>query len=419
MTAARQLFVTGLCLQGNKGGQALALSIRSLLSERLGPIQMTLSVPASAFDREQAWAQRLGFEVVADPNPRTCLRSGEAGRLARAHLGHWHRAMSRAHAVIDMTAISYVGPPIGPVRRMLVGRFRYFATARLTRRPFVAWTQSYGPLSTPTTRRLARTDLSRQRVVFVRGEQARDEVLGILPDADVRAYPDAAVVLAHDVEQGRRVVGGAGADPASDDPGAAWWVTVSPSAVLYEASPGRGTANAHVRQLADVVQSLHDRGSRVLLVPHTLRLPRVGPESCDLSVAELVARALNANAQVEVLTADLSAEELKSVIAGARLHIGGRYHSIVASLSAGVPTVALSWHPKYRDLMQMYGQQAAVVEGTPPGEVVLEHVERLLDDEDAVRATLRERGAAVLERVRQNADEVAELLIEHLSRGTR
>ena len=49
-------------------------------------------------------------------------------------------------------------------------------------------------------------------------------------------------------------------------------------------------------------------------------------------------------------------------------YIGARYHSLIASLSSGVPSIALSWHPKYKDLMDLYGEPSNIIDLFDPQE---------------------------------------------------
>ena len=256
-----------------------------------------------------------------------------------------------------MSAVCYTGPPIGTTRTSTLNRFKYFIVARVLRKKFLAWTQSYGPFSTPTIRFLARIDLKRQPIVFCRGEDCREAMEELLPAVRTETFPDVAVSLDHDHDWGVRRV-------------AEYWpqlrgdlVTLSPSAVLYQKSLGDGSGNDHVRAMAALTEDLIAADRSVLLVPHTLRPDRHDPNICDWAVAELVRKVVD-DPRCAVEGDDLSPTELKSVISTAHIHIGARYHSVVAALSTGVPCLSLSWHAKYRDLMRMYGVERFVVDGT-------------------------------------------------------
>lgn len=41
--------------------------------------------------------------------------------------------------------------------------------------------------------------------------------------------------------------------------------------------------------------------------------------------------------------------------------VASRYHSCVAALSAGVPTLVIGWHYKYDELLNLYGQDKWII----------------------------------------------------------
>ena len=49
--------------------------------------------------------------------------------------------------------------------------------------------------------------------------------------------------------------------------------------------------------------------------------------------------------------------EQKVEIARCSLVIASRYHTCVASLSSGIPTLVIGWHDKYDELLKLYGQE--------------------------------------------------------------
>lgn len=60
---------------------------------------------------------------------------------------------------------------------------------------------------------------------------------------------------------------------------------------------------------------------------------------------------------VEVLDVfQMNSTEIKNVIASCEVVVASRYHSCVAALSSGVPTLVIGWHYKYDELLEWYGQ---------------------------------------------------------------
>ena len=57
----------------------------------------------------------------------------------------------------------------------------------------------------------------------------------------------------------------------------------------------------------------------------------------------------------------MTCQELKNEIASCEVLVASRYHSCVAGLSAGVPTLVIGWHWKYEELLTLYGQEEWVL----------------------------------------------------------
>lgn len=390
-----RLLVTGLCLQGNKGGPALALALRRELERELGTLNWMFSVPSRELDREKEWATTYGVGVVGDPGLRDLLPHERSRHLppSAQQVTRWFRELRHADAVIDLSAISYVGPPTGSLRAALLRRFRYFSVSHALRRPFLAWTQSYGPFTTRSIRILARADLSRLPTIYCRGRHATDAVRTLLPSASTRTFPDVATVLPYDRERGAEILQEFGATRDTT-------ATVSPSSVLYSRGVGSGTTNSHVVEMAEIVEHLTNVGHDVVLVPHTFRPNRPDPRLCDAAVASLV-RDRAAHNRTIVIDDDLSPIDLKSVISQASLHVGARYHSVVAALSSGVPCLSLSWHPKYRDIMRFYGVEDYVVE-RGEGNRSADLLTALMERNNELREQLRFHQDDVAREVRRN-----------------
>ena len=349
-----KVLVTGLCLQGNKGGPALALSLKKSLQQYLDGASFEFSVPAGEeFKYEQIWSEKYGIPVVEsfslrDFLPPFCLMPFPA-RLRR--FWRWLQALRSADLVVEMSAITYVGPPIRPQTSVILGgRFYYFLFSRIFRKPFLAWTQSFGPFSTRIVRLLARFDLGSQPIIFCRGDDARVAVKELLPESKALSFPDVAVLLPYDEGWGRQYCKELGVDVDRTR-----IVTISPSAVLYGKAKSRGRASQHLEELRNVVNKCRELGLEVVVVPHTFRPGRHEPTICDFAVGDLLIESLDSTDGVFLVREDLSPMELKSIISQAHMHVGARYHSVVAAISSGVPAISLSWHPKYRDIMRMYG----------------------------------------------------------------
>jgi len=402
-------FVSGLCMQGNKGGPALALSLMRVLRQYIPDAEFVFSVPGDdkEWSYEEEWAEKYGVEVVKNISlhnivPPFCFASGRFQQLKI-----WWSTLKGCDALIQMSAICYTGPPSGPGTFLsMIGssRVQDFFISKLACRPMFAWTQSYGPFSTKYVRFFARLDLRRQKLIFCRGNDCRDEVRKLLPEADAMSFPDVAVTLSFDKEWGAAYL-------SEKNSVTRPIASLSPSAVLYSRARAINGENQHITQLLAVVRVLVNMGYSVLLVPHTNRPAQPDPNVCDLAVSRLVASEIS-NPNVMIVDENLSPNELKSIISNVEFHVGARYHSVVAALSSCVPSVSMSWHPKYRDLMRSYGMDEYVLDENCNSEVIVILLEKINMNKDKLCAMLEKYQDEVREQSFENARLFCALLKE-------
>lgn len=399
-------FVTGLCMQGNKGGPALVLSLVNAIREYEPDAEFVFSVPSWEVEwpHEKKWGEKFGFEVVGSVGLKNVLPpfSLVSGRFRQFKA--WWQALRSSDALIQMSAICYVGPPSGGgTFRATLASQRVFDLifSKLASRPMLAWTQSYGPLTTQAVRFFARLDLQRQPIIFCRGDDCLNAVKELLPDAKVMSFPDVAVTLPHDKNWGAQYLS---SHFSLQRP----LVTLSPSAVMYARHSASEGANNHIRQSIEICGKLIAMGYRVLLVPHTLRPSHPDPMACDLAVAKIIYRLVD-DSNVQLVEEDLSPSELKSIIANAEFHVGARYHSIVAALSSGVPAISISWHPKYRDLMRNYEMDEYVLEEQDVDRLTT-MLKRIITHKEQLKLQLLRQQIRVAQHVKENARLFDELL---------
>lgn len=398
-------FVSGLCMQGNKGGPALALSLVECIRTFIPDAHFVFAVPGSAneWPHETRWAEAYGFPVVKAISAKDFIPPFSLSDARRKRFRKWLKAVKEADAFIQMSAICYVGPPSGSgsLKSMITSsRYTDFVLTRLMRKKMYAWTQSYGPLTTSAVRLCARMDLKRQPIVFCRGDDCRDAVKALLPDSRALSFPDVAITLPYDRDSGRSLLK---IFSLANAP----FVTLSPSAVMYARSNTQA-GNTHVEECISICRNVLDLGYSILLVPHTVRPSAPDPRRCDREVARLVHEGA-ADEKIQLLEEDLSPVQLKSIIANAQFHIGARYHSLVAALSTGVPSISISWHPKYRDLMRAYGQERFTLEEQGE-ETASSLIDTLVTDLNASRQIIHGEQEELAAEVYENARLFCELL---------
>ena len=393
-------------MQGNKGGPALALSIVKSLNKYIDNVEYIFAVSSGdEFIEEQRWADIFDVKVIEELPIRSVhpLNFIKKPKSTSRRIASWYNAFRSSDKVISMNGVCYVGPPVGSQKFSSVwSRFRIYLSAKLFGKKFVGWTQSYGPFTTPWIRAMAKLDLGSQEVIFCRGEDCVSVIKALLPNSNAVSYPDVAIILNYDKEKGRIYL-----TEKMNLTEHEKLVTVSPSAVLYSKSVGQSSSNKHVQELRAVCIRLIGSGYRVLLVPHTYRVGSENPNLCDYVVSKFVADGLEG---VDLVTENLSPIDLKSIISNAYIHIGARYHSLVASLSTGIPSISLSWHSKYKDLMREFSLDEYVYDSVNMGtEVSLDElIDKLISKHEDLCIDLRTSGLSLEEKIFENASLIAE-----------
>ena len=418
-----RIFVTGLCLQGNKGGPAIALSLKAQLDRYLENVSYVFSVPQEdEFPYEQKQAKIYNVDVVEDFSYRDCIPPFVFKNFVKRkeRLKKWRKTFRSADLVIEMSAISYTGPPLNSNFGVLMSaRVRYFLAARLFHKKLLAWTQSYGPFSSPLTRLLSKWDLGGQPAVFCRGKNSQENVMQLLPGKKTYCFPDVANLLDFDKDWGVHYV--QNLFPTDFDFNRL--ITISPSAVIYTKTRRKNGDAAHVKNLLHLCNHLFEKGYAILLVPHTFRPRRHYPEICDYAVSRIIFDRLKSNnlkSNFVIVRDNLSPMQLKSIIATAAGHVGARYHSLIASLSSGVPSISLSWHHKYGDLMAQYHTEEFVfseIESAAPSRLTL-MFDHMIENSEQIKTILKRQQNNISLQVEENTKLFVDLINLQAERKT-
>jgi polysaccharide pyruvyl transferase WcaK-like protein len=149
--------------------------------------------------------------------------------------------------------------------------------------------------------------------------------------------------------------------------------------------------------LTRCVRLLHDRGFRVIILPHVIR-----ENDNDLPVCvELHTRACS---QEDLLiTKLLSPAQVRALVSHAGLVITGRMHLAILSLSSGVPAITFSTAGKVEGLYEMFDLPELVVEPVHAlDEKLRATVDFALSNNTELRCALAEKLPAVIQKAGEN-----------------
>lgn len=162
----------------------------------------------------------------------------------------------------------------------------------------------------------------------------------------------------------------------------------------------RSRYDGYVAAHAELARGLAAKGWRVVLFPTQIRMD---PETIEDIVGRLAAGGAPEASRVESATGIADVADLFDVLEQFDLVVATRYHGVLLALASGIPTVAVSYHPKTRDIMEHMGLApwCLGLEGLS-GSVLLERTADMASRLGEVRATLaRQRGRDLADLLRQ------------------
>ena len=399
-----RIALIGARLSMNLGGPSLLAGTLKALKQHLPEATFTLISRAEDEQQEESLATGYGLEYIPERHfSRKAFLSAMLGRRLGRSVGSVATQSAMRHlrdvdAVIDIWGICFADSGTRNTFRGRVGRKRLWLMAKMLGKPMIKYTAAIGPCRAFWNRFFARFYLGRCcDAILARDEQSLDVVKRLRISTESMSVPDSAFLFepsASDASERTALV-------ARDRP-------VIGLSISYQAYNRAESPEAYVELMGSLVRHMVNAcGAYVMILPNEMS----HGQHDDRRVAAEVLEAANSS-QCEVLNVDsLRAEELKGVIKECAAVIAARYHTIVASLSLGVPVVAIAWHHKYAEVLGLFGQEqylCNVADATLDDVTTL--VDRLWENRDAVRAKILERLPGVQDRVHAAAERVCELI---------
>lgn len=310
-----------------------------------------------------------------------------------------NRALLDSDAALDLAGISFAdgrGIPITVYNALMTG------LPLLLGVPTLKMAQALGPFRTQPNRTLARLVLPKLAVVCARGKRT-SEHLGELGLANVVDVAD----LAFSLDEAASVPADVGRLVES----AGEHLVVMPSAVvrkLFERDGGD-----YVEAVTRLVRKLRERtGLAVVIAPHSYRVGAPEGRMNDGPVCREIAAHLADDDKVVLVDTDLTAGELRRLVAGSRVLVTSRFHAMISGLATCTPTVVVGWSHKYREVLGDFGLAELGCDSAQLSspDAIVDLVERLLSQHEEISRQIAERLPAVRERSARNFAEIARVV---------
>lgn len=303
------------------------------------------------------------------------------------------RAYRGSDLIINMTGISF-HDSFGKL--VILKHVLWLLPAFLLKKKVVIYSQTLGPFVSRFNKFMAFFCLNRVELLIVRGRLSRDSLKKLGINRPIYVKPDVGFLLVPVSE--KKAVQLLGNSNAKDN------------SLLVGVTVNRAFELVFKKRSADYLKNMarlfdhicQNHSARLVFIPHTEE---------DKIIAEKISTLMESKDKKNILAEDYSAEELKGIIGLCDVFIGSRFHSIVASLSLSVPTLAVGWNHKYSELMSLFGQDQYLFDFNSEFryECLKLKIDKLIKNREEIKAELRDKA----ESVRQSALSSA-LLIKNI-----
>lgn len=350
-----RIAIIGAALSANKGAAAMVESVMARLPNEMGECHFDIlttypgadasRIPAGV-DAAVVGLQPLHLALVEFPIACVAL----VMRKLRIPLfwvrSRGCRSMLDSSVVVDVAGISFAdgrGFAIVFYNALMTG------VPLMLGVPVVKAAQALGPFQSVPNKWLAPLVLRRVNTVCARGARTREHLdsLGRINSIDVAdlafsldeavAFPDAVATALESIEKN--------------------FIVVMPSAVvrvIFESSGGN-----YVSAMASLVADIrHKTGCSVVIAPHSYRAGLPEGRMNDGPVCREVAEACSGDSEVLGLDFDLTAGELRHLVAHSSVLVTSRFHAMISGLATSTPTVVVGWSHKYKEVLDDFGLSA-------------------------------------------------------------
>ena len=402
-----RIAIIGAALSANKGAAAMVESVMTRLPNEMGDCHFDIltTYPDADASRvpEGVDAAVVGLQPVRlalVEFPIACLAL--VARTLRLPLS-WVRSrgcrsMLDSAVVVDVAGISFAdgrGFAIVFYNALMTG------VPLLLGVPTVKAAQALGPFQTIPNKWLAPLVLRRVKTVCARGARTREHLdsLGGVNAVDVAD-------LAFSLDESPGLPSEVSAAIGSIDSN---FIVVMPSAVvkgIFESTGGN-----YVSAMASLVSEIRSQtGCSVVIAPHSYRAGLPEGRMNDGPVCREVAEACVTDSQVLGLDSDLTAGELRHLVALGSVLVTSRFHAMISGLATSTPTVVVGWSHKYKEVLDDFGLSSLGLDSSAlnnPSEIA-DVVARVLSKRDELSQQITAALPAVKVRSLRNFSAIAE-----------
>jgi colanic acid/amylovoran biosynthesis protein len=386
-----KILLTGAGFQ-NKGSAAMVISVQKAIREMLPCAEFVLASNSPKFDAKRAKQYRLKifnytFTVKRNLKPVINLLS----------------ELRNTDVVVDLSGFVFSDKikKTGILIRALT-----ILICKIARKPFILYSQSLGPFNRRFTRIACKICLQRAKFICVRGEVSKKYLNDLGMKNNIRIYADSAFLLEPASQKRLDEILQLEKIPKTKRKR----IGIAVNGRIYERTLGLGTDNHYVELIAKLSDFLiENMDAEIVFIPYEIKAKGYD----DRSIAKMIYKKIKAKTRVHLINNEYDPHELKALKQTLELFIGSRFHSIIASTSMAVPTIAIGWGPKYFEIMQTLGQEEYVVNHNNTSlSHLINLVNRVWDRKLVIKEELHNKMKSIKKSAIENAKLVTEVITD-------
>ena len=332
----------------NYGAQGILLPFIEKISENLD-VEITVTASNSIyFKQDKQFAADHAFKLFLKPRIKfsTFLKLKDLKKLKK-----YHKLINEHDVIIDLSGIEFIGNlPKLTMWKDLINTFYTQKIAGKSKKKYYKFTKSYGPFQNKLYTKIIRKNFNRLPFLQVRGEQNMDSVNKLKLDIPVYSFPDVSLALKPtDKEWAHNYLMNLMPDIQNI-------FGISSSVIIRNISNilNKTCGEDHVELCKQIIAKYSDNNQSVLLIPHSIGDGK-NLNTCDLALARKIYNEMSNYKNLYLLDdVNLTYQQTRAIIGQLSFYVTSRYHSLASALNMNIPTISLSWHIKYQDIMKLY-----------------------------------------------------------------
>lgn len=347
---AIKILLIGARLSKNLGGPSLLPTTIHVINRFFDNPDYTFISPTAD---DLPLAEEYNITIIADPSWKEILVAALLKATLKLRLGtsatqQIVQAFYEADVILDIWGIGFSDKLGQDTLKIRFFRGIHFVVGKLFCKTVVKYTASLGPFEAKWNRFFSKIYLQHfVDLILARDEmtQRRLEDLGI--KTTIQVCPDTAFLLETQTT------------PLAED--LAHQKLEHPIiglSISHMAASQSGDAAGYLMTMAKLADhAIESTNAQLILIPNELSQ---NTERDDRYYVKETWKRMQHQTKAIIFTNEYSASELKGIIGQCDVVVAARYHTIIASLSQGIPVLAMAWHTKYVEVLSLFGQEGYI-----------------------------------------------------------